>query len=109
MAPRIPAIVQDTPDDLPMFPLPDAVLSEARHRLANRMRALRKRQSESQAAAAGRVGISETDWQRMEAENREPRLTEVLRIQHAYGVPSLEDFLGDSPSQRLFRDHIGGN
>jgi transcriptional regulator with XRE-family HTH domain len=100
--------VQDPPDDLPTSPLPDAALSEARHRLAIRMRALRNRQGESQAAAAGRAGISETDWQRMEAENREPRFTEVLRIQHAYGVSSLEDFLGEPPSQRLFRDQVGG-
>lgn len=83
--------------------LPDESLEKARARLASRIRKLRERHDLSQAAAANRAGINEWDWQRLEAKATRPNVEALLRIQYAYGLRSLEDFFGETPTERLLR------
>lgn len=98
-------MMQRGPDDLPEAPLSEEALAAARARLATKIRALRERHNLSQATAASRAGIKEWDWQRLEAERKKPNVEALLRIQYAYGLHSLEDFFGESPTERLLRSH----
>jgi transcriptional regulator with XRE-family HTH domain len=84
-------------------PLEEATLTEARRRLAERMRSTRRQFGWSQQEAADRAGVTQSMWSRVEAGERDPQLSSLLRIQHALGLASLEEFFGDAPTERLFR------
>jgi ribosome-binding protein aMBF1 (putative translation factor) len=84
-------------------PAQEATLHEARRRLAERMRSTRRQFGWSQQEAADRAGVTQSMWSRIEARERDPQLSSLLRIQHALGLASLEEFFGDAPTKRLFR------
>lgn len=57
----------------------------------------------SQRQAAREAGLTQSDWRRIEAGVKDPKLSTLLRIQRVFGLSSLEDLLGQAPSNRLIR------
>jgi transcriptional regulator with XRE-family HTH domain len=68
------------------------------------MKAFREAQGLSQTAAAETARMSQPQWSRMEAGELTPRLDDILGIQHALGVDSLEDFFGLAPTRALLEE-----
>jgi transcriptional regulator with XRE-family HTH domain len=81
-------------------PLAADLLAEALRHVGSSVRDLRLAHGLSQEEAAGRAGLSQAGWSRVESGDG-PRLAELLAIQHLFGVESLESFLGVFPSRRL--------
>jgi hypothetical protein len=52
------------------------------------------------ALAALCAGLNQTRWSRLESGDQ-PRLGDLLAIQHLFGVESLETFFGECPSRRI--------
>src|SRR4051794_31666369 len=91
-------------DGPPDLALATQRLEDARARLAERMKTTRDHYGWTQAIAAGRAGLAQSEWSRIESEGTDPRLSSLLRIQYALGLASLEEFFGDSPTQRILQD-----
>lgn len=85
-----------------------AELSEALLQVVRRrIRTGREQLGLTQAEAAEMAGLRQSDWSRLERGPAVPRLTQLLQIQAALGVPSLEWFLGDLPSLEYAKQFAG--
>jgi transcriptional regulator with XRE-family HTH domain len=81
-------------------------LEQAISAVGSQIRRIRESQNRSQAAAARDAGMHRTEWGRIERGTVEPRLTSLLRIQHALQLDGLEPLFGALPSRRLLEgDH----
>jgi transcriptional regulator with XRE-family HTH domain len=81
-------------------PLAAELLAQVLRTVGARVRDLRRAHGLSQADAAARAGLNQTRWSRVEGGDQ-PRLGDLLAIQHLFGVDSLETFFGDYPSRRV--------
>jgi transcriptional regulator with XRE-family HTH domain len=81
-------------------PLAADLLAEALRHVGARVRDLRLAHRLSQQDAAERAGLNQTRWSRVESGDQ-PRLGDLLAIQHLFGVESLETFFGEYPSRRI--------
>jgi transcriptional regulator with XRE-family HTH domain len=73
--------------------------------LGMRIEALRMTRGLTQTQAARRAGLSQGQWSDLEAGKRDPRLSTILRIQHALEVDFLDSFFGRGPSHHMFEEH----
>jgi transcriptional regulator with XRE-family HTH domain len=65
----------------------DASASDPRHMARTRIREFREQAEVSQEQLAEAVGISVSQVSRIERDEREPRLDEIIKISHRLGVP----------------------
>jgi transcriptional regulator with XRE-family HTH domain len=77
------------------------LLIQAQKAVGQRLRALRSDRRLSQADVAGHAGVHQSEWSRLEAGEIDPRLSWLLRVQHLFGIESLESLFGPLPSRRL--------
>lgn len=79
----------------------DSRLDEAVHAFQERLRALRVERGWS-LGDAGRVsGLTGSLWRKYEVGDTEPRLTQLLRIQRALDLSSVEMLFGTLPTEEL--------
>jgi transcriptional regulator with XRE-family HTH domain len=85
------------------FSPPDTTtFDEARHRLAERMKALRNVASMPQDQAASRAGIDRSTWNKIERRRQSDiKLETLMRIQYALGVDTLEGLFGETTGDLL--------
>jgi transcriptional regulator with XRE-family HTH domain len=67
--------------------------------LAGRVRNLREDRGWSQRDAATRAGLSRAWWQRLEAGQLDPQLSDLLRLQRVFELATVEALLGMLPSE----------
>ncbi len=79
----------------------DEQLRQARRDLAKRIRTLRDELGLTQCTAAERAGITQGAWSNLERDKHEPQFTNLLRVQHALQLESIESLMGDQPSRRV--------
>lgn len=96
------SIMNGSPD----APLPADLLTEALRHVGASVRDLRLAHRLSQKAAAERAGLNQTRWSRVESGDQ-PRLSDLLAIQHLFGVGSIETFFGEYPSRRIMERDSG--
>lgn len=82
----------------------DALISEAIDLFGRNVRRRRLELDLTQAAAAARAGISQSNWSKVERGEIEPSIAQMLRIHVALEGDSLESYFGAHPSIRL----VGG-
>jgi transcriptional regulator with XRE-family HTH domain len=89
----------------------DPALAAAQAALAQRLHNLRKQAQWSQRELADRTGLTQTRVSRIERESRDISLNELLGLQRAFELASLEDLLAapaapvPTPSARLIAAH----
>ena len=88
----------------PDAPLDEELLLVARRTLARRLRELRVQRDLSQDVAASHAGMHQTAWSRIESGVSDPRLSSLLRIQHALSLDSLESLFGPAPSRQALKE-----
>lgn len=93
----------------PGAPPSSDTLAAARKQLARRITELRNEARLSQRQAAARAGMDHRNWGRIEAEELNPRLDSLLKVQHALGVDTLEALLGPLPGRQLLDQADGTN
>jgi transcriptional regulator with XRE-family HTH domain len=72
----------------------------ANPRIGPRLRELRETRGLSLRAAARVAGIGKTLLSEIERQDRpDPQLSVLLKLQHAYGLASIEELLGELPGQ----------
>jgi transcriptional regulator with XRE-family HTH domain len=79
----------------------DAQLEDALAALGTRVRSLRETAGLSQAAAAIKAGISQSNWSKVERGAIDPSIGLVLKIQMALSAPSIESLFGAFPTASL--------
>jgi transcriptional regulator with XRE-family HTH domain len=84
--------------------LSEELLLRARRRAAAQIKACRETRELSQRAAARDAGIHQTEWSRIERALVDPRLSSLIRIQHALHLDTLEMLFGALPSRRVLAD-----
>jgi transcriptional regulator with XRE-family HTH domain len=87
--------------------LAEELLVEARRTLGRRLRRLRIQRDLSQDDVARHALVSQPTWSRVEEGVGDPRVSELLRVQHLFGLESLEALFGPSPTQRLLSEWAG--
>lgn len=66
-----------------------------------RVRQMRERRGWSLGDAERVSGVTRSHWRKLENGPSEPQLSSLLRIQRAFGLPSVENLFGPMPSERL--------
>ncbi len=78
--------------------------------VAKQIKARRETLKRSQRSLAIDAGMHQSDWSRIERALVDPRLSSLIRIQHALELEGLEMLFGLLPSQRVFQgDDTGGS
>jgi transcriptional regulator with XRE-family HTH domain len=71
-----------------------------------RLRALREERNWSLGDAERVSGVTGSQWRKYEAGQVEPKLTQLLRIQRAFGFASVELLFGALPTEGLLREDV---
>lgn len=74
---------------------------------SSRLRSLRAQKGWSLRALADKIAMSPSLINRLERGRANPELTTLIRLQHAFGLCSLEELFGDLPTQRI-ADEVEG-
>jgi transcriptional regulator with XRE-family HTH domain len=74
-------------------------LEDAQRAFQKRIRALREAKKWSLGEAGRASGLTGSLWRKYEEGEVEPRLTQLLRIQRALGLPSVELLFGPLPTE----------
>lgn len=77
----------------------------ARTAFCTRLRALRQERGWSLGEAERMSGVTGSLWRKYEQGDVEPKLTQLLRIQRAFGLASLELLFGALPTAGLLPDN----
>ena len=84
-------------------PLSAEAVAKARALLGERIRRMRQQKTWSQDDASLRSGVSQAEWSRVELARSDPRISTLLRMQHALDAESVESLFDDLPSQRAVK------
>jgi transcriptional regulator with XRE-family HTH domain len=84
--------------------MPGDPYEAARFAFQTRLRALREAKGWSLGDAERVSGVTGSQWRKYEIGDVEPKLTQLLRIQRAFGFASLELLFGALPTEELLAD-----
>jgi len=80
------------------LPLSNDLLDQAKLIVRRRIRLLRQERGLTQAGAAARVGLDQSQWSRLESGQTELDLDSMIRVHAALALHSFEDLFGVMPS-----------
>jgi transcriptional regulator with XRE-family HTH domain len=87
----------EQPDANTQPPLAESAVEDATQALSARVAALREQSKMTQEELAERAGLTQTNVSKLERGLQHPRIDTVLRLQHAFGLRSIEELFGELP------------